>query len=210
MNAASLEGEHPTRRAILLAARGLLAERGLRGFRLEDVLASAFVSKGAVYHHFANFDALVEEAQLDWYRELAQADVESLRVLVEADDLEGLRAAIAATTRAAYAPERHEQRANRVMILASVVHGSDELRHGYAQLQQELNGALAGVIRLAQGRGLIRAGIDADALAAMIFALTFGRSFNELAGISTDVDASAQLAVEVLGSVLADEGEAPG
>jgi len=193
-----------TREGILLATRALLEERGPRGVRLEDVLRAAHVSKGAVYHHFVDFDALIEEAQLEWYRDLVQADIESIRRLVEASDTAGLRAAIAATTRATYDETRRPQRAIRVMILAGVAFGSEELRRGYATLQRTLNTALAGVIADAQSRGFIRRSIDASALAAMIFALTFGRAFNELADIPSDPDADSALLLALLDDVLVE------
>lgn len=191
-----------TREGILLATRALLEEQGPRGVRLEDVLRAAHVSKGAVYHHFEGFDALIEEAQLAWYRDLVEADIESMRRLVEASDADGLRAAIAATTRAAYDDARRPQRANRIMILAGVAFGSEELRRGYGSLQRRLNAALAEVITDAQSRGFIRDSIDAPSLAAMIFALTFGRAFNELADIPSDPDADSSLLLALLDDVL--------
>lgn len=191
-----------TREGILHATRLLLERQGLRGVRLDDVLRNAHVSKGAVYHHFTDFDALIEEAQLDWYREIVEADIESLRRLVEVADAADLRAAIAATTRAAYDPTRRSQRTNRIMILAGVAFGSDEMRLGYARLQSRLNDALAQVIAVGQSRGLIEATLDAGALAAMLFALTFGRAFNELADIEIDPDADSSLLLMLLRDVL--------
>ena len=206
MDDVSVRTPSSTREGILLATRELLEERGPRGVRLEDVLRDAHVSKGAVYHHFDDFDALVEEAQLTWYRDLVEDDIESMRRLVEASDAEGLRAAIAATTRAAYDQTRRSQRANRIMILAGVAFGSEELRRGYAALQRRLNDALAGVIADAQSRGLIRDTLDASALAAMLFALTFGRAFNELADVNVDPDADSALLLALLDDVLVEEG----
>lgn len=195
-----------TREGILLATRSLLERQGLRGVRLDDVLRDAHVSKGAVYHHFDDFDALIEEAQLLWYREIVEADIESLRRLVDARDGQGFRDAIASTTRAAYDGARRGARANRIMILASVAFGSEEMRRGYAVLQRRLNTALADTIALAQTRGLISSGPDAPALAAMLFALTFGRAFNELADISTDPDADSELLLSLLDGVLGSDG----
>ena len=206
MDDVSVRTPSSTREGILLATRELLEERGPRGVRLEDVLRAAHVSKGAVYHHFDDFDALVEEAQLTWYRDLVEDDIESMRRLVEASDAEGLRAAIATTTRAAYDQTRRSQRANRIMILAGVAFGSEELRRGYAALQGRLNDALAGVIADAQSRGLIRDTLDASALAAMLFALTFGRAFNELADVNVDPDADSALLLALLDDVLVEEG----
>jgi AcrR family transcriptional regulator len=53
-----------TRRDLLDAARVLFSDRGYAGTSLDDVVAKAGVTKGALYHHFANkkelFTAVVE------------------------------------------------------------------------------------------------------------------------------------------------------
>ncbi|MPY99917.1 MAG: TetR family transcriptional regulator [Actinophytocola sp.] len=57
-----------TRAAIIDAATTLFAERGFAGTSLEDVAATAQVTRGAVYHHFAGklalFEAVFDEQEL--------------------------------------------------------------------------------------------------------------------------------------------------
>lgn len=68
--ASSLEGPTLTlrerskaerRQQILDAAAGLIAERGLAGVRLEDLGKAVGISGPAVYRHFANKEAVLEE-----------------------------------------------------------------------------------------------------------------------------------------------------
>jgi len=47
-----------TRGQLIEVAAGLFAERGYEGTSIEAVLAAAGVSRGALYHHFANKEAL--------------------------------------------------------------------------------------------------------------------------------------------------------
>jgi AcrR family transcriptional regulator len=58
-----------TRAALLEAATALFFEHGFAGAALEDVAASAQVTRGAVYHHFANkrdlFEAVLEALETD-------------------------------------------------------------------------------------------------------------------------------------------------
>jgi AcrR family transcriptional regulator len=49
-------------RAILEATLGLVAERGVHGFRTEDVAARAGVGKGAIYRRYRSKDELVTAA----------------------------------------------------------------------------------------------------------------------------------------------------
>jgi AcrR family transcriptional regulator len=57
-----------TRQALIEAATGLFVERGFSGTALADVAAAAQVTRGAVYHHFADkralFEAVLERFEL--------------------------------------------------------------------------------------------------------------------------------------------------
>ncbi|MEV0279146.1 TetR family transcriptional regulator [Streptomyces sp. NPDC050610] len=50
-----------TRAALLEAASGLFAEKGFDATSIDDLAAAARVSKGAVYHHFADKRAIFDE-----------------------------------------------------------------------------------------------------------------------------------------------------
>jgi AcrR family transcriptional regulator len=54
------EYSEATRGALLDSAQGLFAERGFAATSLDEIAAEARVTKGAVYHHFANKQALFE------------------------------------------------------------------------------------------------------------------------------------------------------
>jgi AcrR family transcriptional regulator len=60
------------RQAILDAALGLFADRGLRGTSIEDICAAAGASNGSVYHHFGSKEgiaaALYADAIADYQR----------------------------------------------------------------------------------------------------------------------------------------------
>jgi len=51
-----------SRDRIVERAAGLIAERGIERMGLDDVLAAAGMSKGQLYHYFADRDVLVEAA----------------------------------------------------------------------------------------------------------------------------------------------------
>ena len=61
------------RRAVMDAALGLAAERGLgKGFSMREVARRAGVSHNAPYHHFAGRGALVEELALESFGALRE------------------------------------------------------------------------------------------------------------------------------------------
>jgi AcrR family transcriptional regulator len=55
-----LEKGQETRRAIIETATRLFAERGYTAISIETVIAACQISRGALYHHFASKEALLE------------------------------------------------------------------------------------------------------------------------------------------------------
>lgn len=60
-----------TRRSLLDASRHEFAAKGFAGASLEDIAARARVTKGALYHHFANKAALLEAVYVELEEEVA-------------------------------------------------------------------------------------------------------------------------------------------
>jgi AcrR family transcriptional regulator len=62
---------------LLDAALAVFAERGYRNARIDDVAEAAGVTKGAVYHHFANKEQLLSRA-IEHYLATAFGDLDAL------------------------------------------------------------------------------------------------------------------------------------
>ena len=75
------EYSEATRRALLDAASRLFGEKGFTATSLDEVAAEARVTKGAVYHHFANkqavFEAVADEAEAEVSAALVTAGAEA-------------------------------------------------------------------------------------------------------------------------------------
>lgn len=82
-----------TRRDLLEAAVACFSTRGYQATTLTDIGRQAMVTRGAIYHHFENKQALFEEVMLD---QLATC-VAALRAATTGDDPVA-RAAVALTT----------------------------------------------------------------------------------------------------------------
>jgi AcrR family transcriptional regulator len=61
-----------TRQALLASARALFTERGFSATAREDIVERAGVTRGALYHHFANKEAVFRAVFEDLERELAE------------------------------------------------------------------------------------------------------------------------------------------
>lgn len=64
-----------TRERILEAARGLIAEKGVAGLRIQEITDEADVALGTFYNYFENKDALVEAVVADSLSALGEATV---------------------------------------------------------------------------------------------------------------------------------------
>src|SRR5260221_9119340 len=80
-----------TRRALVVAARRLMAKHGYAATNLDDVCARAGVTRGALYHHFRNkedlFVAVLESVEADF------VDAGAAAVTPNVDVWDALRAA---------------------------------------------------------------------------------------------------------------------
>lgn len=111
-----------TRRALIDAARPLFVEHGYAGVGTEAVVRAAGVTRGAMYHQFADkaalFEAVIEEIEAELVAELAS------RVPTAGDDLGELLAdAVDAWFAACASPE-----VQRVMVDGPAVLGWDRWR----------------------------------------------------------------------------------
>jgi AcrR family transcriptional regulator len=97
------ERSQATRARLIEVARELFAERGYGGVSTEQIVRTAGVTRGALYHHFAGkrelFDAVYEELERDLVGRLAGAATAS-----GADPLRALQAGTSAFLRACEDP----------------------------------------------------------------------------------------------------------
>jgi AcrR family transcriptional regulator len=96
-----------TRQALVAAARGLFAEQGFAEVPADAIVAAAGVTRGALYHQFADktalFEAVVEAVEADIAQRLAQ----EVAAAGLSDPVEALRYAVRAWLAICVEPEIH-------------------------------------------------------------------------------------------------------
>jgi AcrR family transcriptional regulator len=141
---ASRRQEHAldTRASLITAARALFAERGYAATPIEEIARLARVTKGALYHHFADkrelFKAVCRSVQLDW--------VERIRDTVAGEPDAGRRLELGLDAFLESCLDPETQRI--VMLDGPAVLGPEELhavdeRHGLAMIEETLADAMA-------------------------------------------------------------------
>lgn len=93
-----------TKRALVEAALELFARQGYAGTSLDEIVAAARVTKGAVYHHFKGKQDLFEAAFMDVEEQASDRIRASIRTIKDPWEkaLIGLRAFLAVTRTEAY------------------------------------------------------------------------------------------------------------
>jgi AcrR family transcriptional regulator len=97
------ERSDATRAALVAAARPLFAERGYAGVGAEEIVQTAGVTRGALYHHFGGKPGLLEAVYRQIEKELTEEIVEG--ALGGSDPLEAMRFAIGVFMDASMEPD---------------------------------------------------------------------------------------------------------
>lgn len=162
----------PDRRsAILDAAIGVIARRGVRGFRVEQVAERADVAVSLLYYYFGSRNGLVR-ATLDHANERAATSVRR----------DSGRATVEATLLAELDEDARETSVVWGEVLASAVF-EPKLRDGLREASGTWTGLVAAEIEAGVADGSIPAGIDPREAAERLTALVDGVSARWLAGV---------------------------
>jgi AcrR family transcriptional regulator len=181
--------EHPTKTKITQAAVGLLETRDVTDLTVDEVLAVAGVTKGAMYHHFDDYAEVLETAMVARFSAGVDWSIAMLELAFEAPvrDADFL-AQISRITRLTHAPERAPVRLERARTLALAQH-HPRLRRALAVEQQRLTDTFTELFVRAQSRGLINPHVDPHAAAVFIQAFTLGRVVDDISERPVDPEA---------------------
>jgi AcrR family transcriptional regulator len=173
LSARSERNPDQTRRRILEAAFAEMYRNGFQGMRLDEVTAASELTKGALYHHFPNKQALgyavVEELigpmmESIWVEPLAKA----------ADPLQGLLGVI---------EHMPESKPSEMMVqygcpLNNLAQEMSPLDEGFRQRLDALfntwHRVISEALQKARGDGIIRQDVDCDAAATFVMAALEG------------------------------------
>ena len=170
--------DHASRQALLDATLDLIDEVGVDKVRVTAVVERAGLTTGSLYWFFKNREALINSA-------LAERYIRKMREMLD-ETTARARAGAVVPSEAAFGVAdlteegRAEARAERIRVLAAAIDNPD-LTLRVAELQRELIGQLADLVRVGQEHGVIRSDVNPHATAVMIHATTVGLAIVDLA-----------------------------
>ena len=181
---------HPTKEKLIETMISLMDEHALASILVDDVLRESNISKGSLYHHFENFDDLVEAALIARFA----AGVDSSIYLVSeavngAKSSEELLEKIVLVTSATQGRTRSKFRLERARVIGLSVN-SPNLLESLEREQYRLTTAMADIVREGQEKGWVSKAFDAKTIAVFLQAYTLGRVIDDVAGKEQQIDSN--------------------
>jgi AcrR family transcriptional regulator len=194
---------HPTRERLIDTAVAMLDDRDVEQLNVNEVLEISGISKGSMYHHFTDFDDLINAALVRRFSRGVDADLVQLgAILTSSRSAKQLFAALDHVNEQVQSPKRADARAERAMMLARA-RQHDDLRAALGAEQARLTGAFADLFSDAQNKGWFARDVDPVAFATFVQAFTLGQIINDVVDESMDYGAWQKIVHRVLISLRA-------
>lgn len=189
MNLENEESLHPTAQKLVDTVIAMLETTPYTVIKSENVLLRSGITRGPLYHHFQDFDALVATAHSQIYR--ANVDELTDRLLTQIKIAESSSVAKEIFMELLSESLRWESVAQRRVRLG-VLHGassSAQLQEDIALIQEGLNQRWVDIYGVCVSNGWTVEDVDSRALAIMMQAALMGGVLNDLspAQISRDI-----------------------
>ena len=199
-----MDSLHPTKRALITTVLEQLNTLKPSELTSELVLEKSGISKGSLYHHFEDFDDLIETAQVIRYAAYVDQSIHLLtKVFQNAKSRDEMVVELKKITRFTQSPDLMPQRMDRVTSISLANNNPRMLKKMNAE-QDRLNEAISDVFREAAERGWINKDIDMDAGALFIQAYTLGIVLNDVSGKKLEPEAWNELVDLFLEKIVAN------
>jgi AcrR family transcriptional regulator len=180
---------HPTKSALIATAVRLLDEHPVEDITTEMVLHESGISRSSLYHHFEDFNDLIESAEVVRFTRYVDYSIATItHAVLETKSKDQLRDALSNVTRATQSPALAGVRSQRISALALATR-NERFARKLGVEQARMTDTLIDLIREGQGRGLLNSEIDAHAASVLIQAYTVGRVVDDFTPVPMSNDA---------------------
>jgi AcrR family transcriptional regulator len=179
---------HPTKEKLIATMVSLMDEHALSNIQVDDVLRESNISKGSLYHHFENFEELVEAALISRFAASVDLSIELVGSAVnDARSAEEFVSKIIEVTTVTQGRDRSKFRLERARVIGLSVN-SPNLLEALEKEQDRLTAAMADIVREAQEKGWVNKTFDAKTIAVFMQAYTIGRVIDDVASDDQHID----------------------
>ncbi len=181
---------HPTKEKLIATMVSLMDEHALSNIQVDDVLRESNVSKGSLYHHFENFDELVESALITRFAYSVDISIELVGAAVNgAKNATEFVEKIIEVTTVTQGKDRSKFRLERARVIGLSVN-SPKLLEALEKEQDRLTAAMADIVREGQEKGWVSKTFDAKTIAVFMQAYTIGRVIDDVASKGQHIDSN--------------------
>ena len=181
-----MDSLHPTKRALVVTVLEELKNKRASDLTSESILEKSGISKGSLYHHFEDFDDLIETAEVIRYAAYVDQSIHILtKVFQSAKNRDEMVTELKQVTKFTQSPDLMPQRMDRATSI-SLANANPRMMKKLNVEQDRLNEALIDIFREARDRGWINKEIDLHAGAVFIQAYTLGIIINDVSGKKLD------------------------
>lgn len=192
------KSSHPTRDRLIETMAELLDGSDPEHITADQVLTASGVSKGSLYHHFEDFEDLLEAALISRFSVNVDATIDGLaKILATVKSREELVSALREANAHDQAQSRTKFRLERARA-AGLTYSSPRFHDALGIEQQRLTDAFTDLFIEAQNKGWMSPDINPRAAAVFVQAYTVGRVVDDIAPEKVDPQAWVDLLMTVI------------
>lgn len=196
---------HPTRKLLLEKVVSLIATRPIEEITSELVLEESGISKGSMYHHYADFPELLEYAYVEIFSRFAQTQMAALNgILMGSTSRDELLFGLRRITHGNSDPSLYALRLARVTAIANAL-SSPRMAKLISEVQETLTQELADYFIKIQNRGWGNPNLDPRTVSVFVQAYIVGSTVDLITPSQMDFDGWVELIDLILGEVIISE-----
>ena len=175
-------GLHPTAQQLVDVVIEMMAENPYDTLKSEIVLERCGLSRGPLYHHFVDFQDLIETAQIQIYQRYATGISQALADLIAScTESEQLKIGFASFVNQVSNEATVKSRLQLIGIVHNA-HATAEFRKKFLPVQEQINLSWIEMYRFCLDRGWADPTIEPRAFALLMQSTVFGRIMNNISG----------------------------
>ena len=192
------KSSHPTRDRLIETMAELLDGSDPEHITADQVLTASGVSKGSLYHHFEDFEDLLEAALIARFSVNVDATIDALaQILATVSSRDDLLKALRKLNIYNQDQARSSFRLERARA-AGLTYSSPRFHEALGAEQKRLTDAFTDLFIEAQNKGWMSENVDARAAAVFVQAYTVGRVVDDIAPEKVDPAAWIDLVMHVV------------